>query len=56
MKNCEWCGLGYRFEFNMIDGEGHTITNDNIVVGGIARFCPHCGKKLDSEVQDENMV
>ena len=46
-KGCGWCNKGYRFEFNWIDDDGSTITtNDNMVIGDVADFCPVCGKKL----------
>lgn len=46
-NECGWCNKGYRFEFNWIDDNGNTITtNDNMVIGDVADFCPMCGKKL----------
>jgi len=49
-KLCGWCNKGYRFEFNWIDEEGSTITTqDHIVIGGIANYCPVCGKKIKGE-------
>ena len=45
---CSWCRHmnRYRFEFNWIDDDGHTVTTNNEVIGGIADFCPVCGRKL----------
>jgi hypothetical protein len=46
-SECNWCNKGYRFEFNWIDSNGNTITtNDHMVIGGVADYCPICGRKL----------
>jgi thymidine kinase len=44
-SGCGWCKKDYRFEFNWVDKEGSTVTTqDNMVIGGIADYCPMCGK------------
>lgn len=48
---CGWCNKGYRFEFNWIDDEGHTVTTgDNMVIGDIADFCPMCGRECKNDI------
>lgn len=45
---CGWCKENYRFEFNWIDEDGSTVTTgDHMVIGGIADFCPVCGRPLN---------
>lgn len=44
---CGWCKENYRFEFNWIDDDGNTVTEDNIVIGGVAEHCPVCGRPLN---------
>ncbi|SHI43881.1 hypothetical protein [Parasporobacterium paucivorans] len=52
-KECDWCNKGYRFEFNWIDDEGNAVvTEDNMVIGGIAYFCPVCGRKLNANKEE----
>ena len=59
MKNevCGWCDKGYRFEFNWIDIYGNTITtDDNMVIGDVANYCPCCGRKLGVGVMKTYLV
>lgn len=51
---CGWCKENYRFEFNWIDEEGNTVTtDDHMVIGGIAEYCPVCGIPLNQPSTDE---
>lgn len=45
---CEWCdNKEYnRFECSLINSEGHSLVNDNMVVTCIADFCPKCGRRI----------
>jgi len=48
---CGWCSNSKcRIEFNLIDDDGNTITtdDDHMVIGGIADYCPMCGRKLNT--------
>jgi thymidine kinase len=48
-KVCSWCSNSdYRIEFNLIEVDGSTVvTDDHMVVGGLANYCPRCGRKLN---------
>lgn len=48
-KVCIWCSNSdYRIEFNLIEVDGSTVvTDDHMVVGGLANYCPRCGRKLN---------
>lgn len=53
---CGWCKENYRFEFNWVDEEGNTIvTEDNIVIGGVAEHCPVCGRPLNQPYTDSKI-
>ena len=46
---CGWCSK-WRLEFNAIDDEGNTITtDDHMIMGGVADYCPVCGKYIGEE-------
>ncbi len=50
---CGWCKENYRFEYNWIDEDGNTVTTDNhMVIGGIADYCPVCGRPLNQPYTD----
>ncbi len=50
---CGWCSK-WRLEFNAIDDEGNTITTDgHMVMGGIADYCPMCGRYLNQPQEGE---
>ena len=50
---CGWCSK-WKLEFNAIDDEGNTITTDrHMVMGGIADYCPVCGRYLNQPQEGE---
>ncbi|MDF2907977.1 MAG: hypothetical protein K0R34_3298 [Herbinix sp.] len=52
---CGWCKENYRFEFNWIDDDGSTVTtDDHMVIGGIADYCPVCGRLLNQPYTETN--
>ena len=47
---CEWCGSVGKKPDNWVctleDDDGHTVTNNHIVVCATANYCPSCGRPL----------
>lgn len=47
---CEWCGSVGKTPDNWVctleDDDGHTVTNNHIVVCATANYCPSCGRPL----------
>lgn len=54
---CEWCGSFGKTSDNWVctleDDDGHTVTNNHIVVCATANYCPSCGRPLTPEVWEE---
>ena len=52
-KPCEWCGSVGKTSDNWVctleDDDGHTVTNNHIVVRATANYCPECGRPLTDE-------
>ena len=50
---CEWCGSVGKKPDNWVcsleDDNGHTVTNDHMVVCATANYCPSCGRPLTEE-------
>ena len=56
-KPCEWCGSVGKTPDNWVctleDDDGHTVTNNHIVVCATANYCPSCGRPLTEEAWAE---
>ena len=54
---CEWCGSVGKKPDNWVcsleDDNGHTVTNDHMVVCATANYCPSCGRPLTEEAWAE---
>ena len=54
---CEWCGSVGKTPDNWVctleDENGHTVTNQHIVVCVTANYCPSCGRPLTPEAWEE---
>ena len=50
---CVWCDSSYRIEYYWIDRDGNTASfqdeNRHIIATGVAKYCPNCGAKMESE-------
>lgn len=54
---CEWCGSFGKASDNWVctleDDDGHTVTNNHIVVCATANYCPSCGRPLTEQAWAE---
>lgn len=54
---CEWCGSVGKKPDNWVctleDDNGHTVTNDHMVVCASANYCPVCGRALTEKAWAE---
>ena len=52
---CEWCGSVGKKPDNWVcsleDDNGHTVTNNHMVVCATANYCPVCGRPLTPEAR-----
>lgn len=54
---CEWCGSVGKTPDNWVctleDDNGHTVTNNHMVVCAPVNYCPVCGRPLTPEAWEE---
>lgn len=54
---CEWCGSFGKTSDNwactLEDDDGHTVTNNHIVVCATANYCPSCGRPITEQAWAE---